>query len=125
MNAQTAKITPVAYTVRTTSAGNPFVYIRGQKEPVCGIAHTDNGIQRAHLIAEAFNVYHETGLTPRQLADQRAELLEALKMVQFCTLGYCSACDGWMVSSNGCTPPKHTKNCPVANAIARATGEQP
>lgn len=32
----------------------------------------------AKFIAESFNVYHETGLTPRQLADQRAELLEAL-----------------------------------------------
>lgn len=32
----------------------------------------------ANLIAEAFNVATETGLTPRQLAEQRAELLEAL-----------------------------------------------
>lgn len=32
----------------------------------------------AHLIAEAFNAHHETGLTPRQLAEQRTELLEAL-----------------------------------------------
>ena len=31
----------------------------------------------AVLIAEAFNVADETGLTPRQLADQRAELLTA------------------------------------------------
>lgn len=30
------------------------------------------------LIAEAGTVLHETGLTPRQLAEQRAELLEAL-----------------------------------------------
>lgn len=34
---------------------------------------------RSHLIAEAFNVAHETGLTSRQLAEQRAELLAALK----------------------------------------------
>lgn len=33
----------------------------------------------ATLIAEAGNVHHETGLTPRQLAEQRAELLEALE----------------------------------------------
>jgi hypothetical protein len=33
----------------------------------------------ANLIAEAFNVATETGLTPRQLADQRAELLDALR----------------------------------------------
>ena len=32
----------------------------------------------ARLIAEAGTVLHETGLTPRQLAEQRAALLEAL-----------------------------------------------
>ena len=31
------------------------------------------------LIAEAFNVTHETGKTPRQLADERAELITTLK----------------------------------------------
>ena len=33
----------------------------------------------ARLISQAFNVADETGLTPRQLAEQRAELLEALR----------------------------------------------
>lgn len=33
----------------------------------------------AALIAEAFNVTHETGRTPRQLADERGKLLAALK----------------------------------------------
>ena len=33
----------------------------------------------ASLIAEAGTVLHETGLTPRQLAEERAELLEALQ----------------------------------------------
>lgn len=33
----------------------------------------------AALIAEAFNVANETGLTPRELAGQRAKLLAALK----------------------------------------------
>ncbi len=33
----------------------------------------------ARLIAEAGTVAHETGLTPRQLAEQRAELLAVLK----------------------------------------------
>lgn len=37
------------------------------------------GNANADLIAEAFNVATETGLTPRQLAEQRAELLEALQ----------------------------------------------
>ena len=35
----------------------------------------------AALIAEAGTVYHDTGLTPRELADQRAELLAALRVL--------------------------------------------
>ncbi len=38
---------------------------------------------KAELIAEAFNVATETGLTPRQLAEQRNELLEALESICF------------------------------------------
>lgn len=34
-----------------------------------------------NLIHEAGTVAHETGLTPRQLAEQRAQLLEALKSI--------------------------------------------
>lgn len=37
------------------------------------------GADDARLVAEAGTVAHETGLSPRQLADQRAELLGALK----------------------------------------------
>jgi len=33
----------------------------------------------AAIIAEAFNVAHETGLTPRQLAEQREKLLAIVK----------------------------------------------
>lgn len=43
----------------------------------------DNRVEEAEanarLIAEAGTVLHETGLTPRQLAEQRGELLAALK----------------------------------------------
>lgn len=35
----------------------------------------------ARLIAEAGTVLHETGLTPRELAEQRAELLQALEAI--------------------------------------------
>jgi hypothetical protein len=35
----------------------------------------------ARLIAEAGTVFHETGLTPRQLVDLNAELLEALRKI--------------------------------------------
>lgn len=49
-------------------------------------AHSSDGSMEvgeanAELIAEAFNTLHETGLTPRQLAESRAELLEALSDV--------------------------------------------
>lgn len=44
---------------------------------VCNVFSTAD----AHLIAEAGTAKHETGLTPRQLAEQRAELLAALKEV--------------------------------------------
>lgn len=39
----------------------------------------DVTVANARLIAEAGTVATETGLTPRQLAEQRAELLEALQ----------------------------------------------
>lgn len=35
----------------------------------------------ALLTAQSIAVYHETGLTPRQLADQRAELLDVCQRV--------------------------------------------
>lgn len=38
--------------------------------------------KNAALIAEAGNVANTTGLTPRQLAEQRAALLEAAKLVR-------------------------------------------
>lgn len=41
----------------------------------------EEGQANATLIAEAFNVVNETGLTPKQLAEQNKELLEALKEV--------------------------------------------
>ena len=49
----------------------------------------------AHDLGEmgvkAIIVYHETGLTPRQLADQRKELLEALRrMIDTSSLPYTS-----------------------------------
>ena len=42
----------------------------------------------ARLIAEAGTVLHETGLTPRQLAEQRAALLEALKKCEYALRRY-------------------------------------
>jgi hypothetical protein len=42
------------------------------------VLNTTEWRANTELIAEAFNTAHETGLTPRQLADERAELIKAL-----------------------------------------------
>ena len=44
-----------------------------------GAAEVEELAANARLIAEAGTIATETGLTPRQLAEQRAELLEALR----------------------------------------------
>ena len=53
------------------------------------IAH-DYAKATASLAIEAGTVLHETGLTPRQLADQRAALLEALEALKS---AYCAVTD--------------------------------
>lgn len=45
------------------------------------IRPSEEEIANARLIAEAGTVTYETGLTPRQLAEQRSELLEACKSI--------------------------------------------
>lgn len=82
----------------------------------------NEAIANAKLFAEAGTVANETGLTPRQLAEQRAELLIALK-------GYMGAVDtmnaamkdgvnvhGAISALIGCEEMAH-------QAIANATGE--
>ena len=49
----------------------------------------------AELIAESFNVANETGLTPRELLNQRNDLLEAL---QFC-LNNVNSISEWATAS--------------------------
>lgn len=47
---------------------------------LCNLAtHLPEYKANATLIAEAFNVTNECGLTPKQLLEQRNELLEAIK----------------------------------------------
>lgn len=65
----------------------------------------------AHFIADAFNVHDKTGLTPRQLAEQRAGLLEALE-----------AARKYVVVSDHPTSGADLKK--VEAAIARAKGEK-
>ena len=59
--------------------------IKGEKHQIiCDCYSFSEGIKEdetkanAELIAESFNVTNESGLTPRQLLDQRNELLDAL-----------------------------------------------
>lgn len=57
-------------------------------EHICSFPRGSKGEAHAALVAEAGTVAHETGLTPRQLAKQRDELLEALRGTE-------EAIDGW------------------------------
>jgi len=49
------------------------------ERPILDYPHDNEQTANAKLIEEAFNVATETGRTPRQLADDRAALLEACK----------------------------------------------
>lgn len=66
--------------VERSTRGIPATYGENPKKFKPNPDH-DKIMADANLIAESFNVLHETGLTPRQLAEQRAELLEALQLV--------------------------------------------
>lgn len=75
-------------------AGRTHAFIRaGSIVPLAAVVlgvegcSQEEGRANAHLIAEAFTVAHETGLTPRQLAE-RCETLEsaAKKILSYVTL---------------------------------------
>ena len=61
------------------------VYAGNNKIAICfttGINNESQDKANAELICEAFNVANETGKTPRQLADENKELLEAVLSTQ-------------------------------------------
>lgn len=68
----------------------------------------------AGLIAEAGTVYHETKLTPRQLLEQRNELLQGLKLCKK---------ELEMAYSDKLTAPKISCLTPVNLLIKKVTGE--
>jgi hypothetical protein len=74
----TAKPTPGPWYSSGTDVkplGNrPFICWTGTPE-----RYLDEARANAALIAEAGTVFHETGLTPRQLLEQRDELVELLE----------------------------------------------
>jgi len=55
-------------------------FINTEKQSICEMnRHNPQLKANAKLIAEAGTVANETGFTPRQLADQKAELLEEIE----------------------------------------------
>jgi len=98
-------------------AGDPVETNRGlRSKAVCqmhGTVMADECRSNALLIAEAGTVATETGLTPSQLAEQRAELLEAIQ---------------WYIESHEETPHGRTRcNCGNCDrfraAIAKVEGK--
>jgi len=60
--------------------------VHGPEDSVSLVCHCQNGTNpereaNADLIAEAFTVLHETGLSPRELADKAKALSDALRLV--------------------------------------------
>ena len=80
--------------------------------------------RHAFVIAEAGTVLHETGLTPRQLADQRAALLEALRKAQglIAGVGYPADSSGRYHKDGAWTfdeaVPDHTNASAIEDAFA-------
>jgi len=58
-----------------------FAVIAEDGGSICHVTKWSEDKANANLIAEAFNVANETGYTPRQLANQKAELLELLENI--------------------------------------------
>lgn len=68
----------------------------------------DQWMQDGGFIADAFNVHTETGLTPRQLAEQRAALLEALREAM-----------EWNWLDDDARPSRVAEKCDAAIALAQ------
>lgn len=72
---------PVEFRDGYILAGSEALKVVGVQTPcVVGPSRLE-AVRNSQFIADAFNVAHETGLTPRQLAEQRDELLAALRSV--------------------------------------------
>lgn len=74
------KPTPGPWTVAGENAAEPDVMSGEYFVATClGFADQDQALVNARLIAEAGTVFHNTGLSPVQLVEQRDELLQALQ----------------------------------------------
>ena len=120
------------------------IRIEGKKPPICGLGvyqpdvatvspeyrkicpeyFTPEEIEaNAALISEAFNVAHETGLTPRQLAGQRERLMACLRAEVADLKSRMFGSTHWQ----GCEEahPKCAALKRMQNAIAEAEGATP
>lgn len=79
------KPTPGPWTVAGENAAEPDVMSGEYFVATClGFADQDQALVNARLIAEAGTVFHNTGLSPVQLVEQRDELMAACrKMVEW------------------------------------------
>jgi hypothetical protein len=57
-------------------------YHRAGDEIVRKERHEGEALANANLFKDAIDTHHETGLTPRQLAEQWAELLELMESIE-------------------------------------------
>lgn len=82
-----------------------------------------DAVRHAQLAAEAFNVCSETGLTPRQLAEQRRELLAACRTLrnQLDSLARATT----EQQTGPIDPRKSPAYAEAVAAIARAEGRTP
>ena len=72
--------------VEIFNAADGFVYIiTSTTNDICRMEPT-NKEANATLICEAFNIHNSTGLSPKELLEQRNELREALKDIINCQL---------------------------------------
>lgn len=115
MNSQTAKITPGRWVFNqfVEHAGTISADTVGKRIAVIcapSLGQTSETDANGRLIAEAGTVANETGLTPRQLADQRAELLGLLQE---------------LIDIEGPQPGTAEWADKARAAIQRATEEQP
>lgn len=91
-------------------------YVRGANGEMIVSGPSLKNEADAKLIAEAGTVAHETGLTPRQLKDQRDELLEAFDSL----LGWAIFRSDWFI--NGVDEPADHPISKAKAAISKAKG---
>jgi len=73
----------------------------------CDFEREPQNKEHAEFIAEAGTVYNETGLTPKQLAEQRVDLLAACKDLQELYIQHAEVC-------------KTPDDCPYVTSLEKA-----